>query len=612
MYDGFFDIEEELKKLPGKPGVYIMHDKTDEIIYVGKAISLKNRVRQYFQSSRNHTNKIKQMVSHVARFEYIITDSELEALVLECNLIKLNRPRYNTMLKDDKTYPFIKVTVGEEFPRIISTRQMVKDKNRYFGPFTSGKAVNDTIDLLNKTYGLRTCRRNLPKDIGKDRPCLNYHIGQCSAPCQGCISSEEYREMTDKAIDFLEGKYSEITARLKNKMKEASERLEFEQAATYRDMLESVKYITQKQKITNSDMQDKDIIAMASDETDCVVQVFFIRQGKMIGREHYHMGLTGGENNADILSSFIKQFYAATPYIPSRIMIAEEPAEMELLTQWLTEKTGHGVHIIVPKRGNKEKLVELAATNARNVLTMDKEKITKEEARTIRAVENIAEMLGLSDIHRMEAFDISNISGVQSVGSMVVFYDGMPRKNDYRKFRIKTVVGPDDYASMREVLTRRLTDENNGFEVKPDLIMMDGGKGQVNIALSVIDELKLNIPVCGMVKDDNHRTRALWYNDSEIAIDHHSEEFKLITRIQDEAHRFAIEYHRSLRGKNQVHSILDDIKGIGPARRKGLMQHFKDIESIRAADVDTLREVPAMDEKSALAVYNFFHKKETE
>ncbi len=607
MYEGFFNIEEELKKLPGKPGVYIMHDKTDEIIYVGKAISLKNRVRQYFQSSRNHTAKIQQMVSNVQRFEYIITDSELEALVLECNLIKLHRPRYNTMLKDDKTYPFIKITTNEVFPRILSCREMKKDKCRYFGPFTSGKAVNDTIELLNKTYGIRTCRRNLPKDCGKDRPCLNYHIGQCKAPCQGYISKEEYAELIDKAIDFLEGKYTGITKRLEELMMDASERLEFEQAATYRDMLESVKYISQRQKITNSDMQDKDIVAAAMDATDCVVQVFFIRQGRLIGREHYHMGLTGDETRDDIVTDFVKQYYAGTPYIPSIIMLQEPPREEELISQWLSEKTGHSVRFVIPKRGDKEKLVELAAKNAQMVLDQDKDKIKREEARTTGAVKAISDKIGIGEIHRMEAFDISNISGVQSVGSMVVFYDGLPRRNDYRKFRIKTVLGPDDYASMHEVLTRRFTHEkDSSFDIKPDVIMMDGGKGQVNIALSVMEELGLNIPVCGMVKDDNHRTRALWYNGREIEIDRRSEEFKLITRIQDEAHRFAIEYHRSIRSKDQVHSILDDIEGIGPTRRKGLMKHFMDIDAIRNASVEQLMEAPSMNRLAAERVYNYF------
>lgn len=615
MYEGFFDIEEELKKLPAQPGVYIMHDKSDAIIYVGKAKILKNRVRQYFQSSRNLTPKIRSMVSNVQRFEYIITDSELEALVLECNLIKLHKPRYNTMLKDDKTYPFIKITVAEDFPRIMSSRQLKKDKCRYFGPFTSGKAVNDTIELLNKTYGLRTCRKNLPKDIGKGRPCLNYHIGQCTAPCQGYINREDYRKLIDKATDFLEGKYNGITQQLKELMQQASDKLQFEQAAAYRDMLESVKFISQKQKITNSDMQDKDIVAAAMDEQDCVVQVFFVRGGKLIGREHYHMELSGEETITTVITDFVKQFYAGTPYVPHTIMLQEIPQEEELIMQWLSERAGHSVRFEIPKRGSKEKFVELAEKNALNVLKQDKDKIKREEARTTGAVRAIENKLGLSDIHRMEAFDISNISGVQSVGSMVVFHDGLPRHNDYRKFRIKTVVGPDDYSSMREVLTRRLTHgDDSGFGVMPDLIMMDGGKGQVNVALSVLSELGLDIPVCGMVKDDNHRTRALWYNDHEIDIDTRSEEFKLITRIQDEAHRFAIEYHRSIRSREQIHSVLDDIDGIGPARRKGLMRKFGDIDAIRNASVEELESAPSMNRIAAEKVHAYFnnmgHKEE--
>lgn len=608
MYEGFFNIEEELKKLPGRPGVYIMHDSTDEIIYVGKAINLKNRVRQYFQSSRNLSSKIRQMVSNVQRFEYIITDSELEALVLECNLIKLHKPRYNTMLKDDKTYPFIKITIGEDFPRILSSRELKKDKCRYFGPFTSSKAVNDIIELLNKTYGLRTCRRNLPKDIGKDRPCLNYHIGQCTAPCQGYISSDEYKALVDKAVDFLEGKYNGIADRLRELMTEASAKLDFERAAGFRDMLESVKYISQKQKITNSDMQDKDIVAAAMDDTDCVVQVFFIRSGRLIGREHYHMVLAGEETRAGVITDFVKQYYAGTPYIPSTIMLQEPPRDEELISRWLTQHTGHTVRFVIPKRGTKEKLVELAEKNARNILLQDKDKIKREEARTTGAVAAIGSKLGFDGIRRMEAFDISNISGVQSVGSMVVFYDGLPRRNDYRKFRIRTVTGPDDYASMREVLTRRLTHRADGFDALPDLILMDGGRGQVNTALSVIDELGLHIPVCGMVKDDNHRTRALWYNDHEIDIDRNSEEFKLITRIQDEAHRFAIEYHRNLRSKAQIHSVLDDIEGIGPTRRRGLMRQFKDIEVIRSAGIEELAAAPSMNRLAAEKVYDFFHR----
>lgn len=611
MYDGFFDIEAELKKLPDKPGVYIMHDEKDEIIYVGKAISLKNRVRQYFQSSRNHTNKIKQMVSNIHRFEYIITDSELEALVLECNLIKLHRPRYNTMLKDDKTYPFIKITVNEPFPRIISSREMKRDKARYFGPFTSGKAVNDTIELLNKTYGIRTCRRNLPKDTGKERPCLNYHIGQCTAPCQGYISQEDYGKLIDQCIDFLEGRYNGITRKLTGLMYKASEKMEFEQAAAYRNMLESVKFVSQKQKITNSDMQNRDIVAASIDYKDCVVQVFFIRNGKMIGREHYHMRLAGDEKRSEIITDFIKQYYAGTPYIPPEIMLQENLLDEELIGRWLTERAGHNVKFLVPKRGQKEKLVELAEKNANMVLNQDREKILKEEARTTGAVKEIERLTGLHDIHRMEAFDISNISGAQPVGSMVVFTDGRPRKNDYRKFRIKTVTGPDDYSSMREVLTRRLTHESDSsFDIKPDLIMMDGGKGQVNIALEVLNDLNISIPVCGMVKDDNHRTRALWYNGKEVEINTGSEAFKLITRIQDEAHRFAIEFHRNLRSSEQVKSILDDIDGIGPVRRKALMKHFKDIDVIKKASVEELCDVPSMNLAAAEKVHEFFNKQE--
>ena len=551
------------------------------------------------------------MVSNIRRFEYIITDSELEALVLECNLIKLHRPRYNTMLKDDKTYPFIKITVNEPFPRIISSREMKRDKARYFGPFTSGKAVNDTIELLNKTYGIRTCRRNLPKDTGKERPCLNYHIGQCTAPCQGYISQEDYGKLIDQCIDFLEGRYNGITRKLTGLMYEASEKMEFEQAAAYRNMLESVKFVSQKQKITNSDMQDRDIVAASIDYKDCVVQVFFIRNGKMIGREHYHMRLAGDEKRSEIITDFIKQYYAGTPYIPPEIMMQENLIDEELIGRWLTERAGHNVKFLVPKRGQKEKLVELAEKNANMVLNQDREKILKEEARTTGAVKEIERLTGLHDIHRMEAFDISNISGAQPVGSMVVFTDGRPRKNDYRKFRIKTVTGPDDYSSMREVLTRRLTHESDSsFDIKPDLIMMDGGKGQVNIALEVLNDLNISIPVCGMVKDDNHRTRALWYNGKEVEINTGSEAFKLITRIQDEAHRFAIEFHRNLRSREQVKSILDDIDGIGPVRRKALMKHFKDIDVIKKASVEELCDVPSMNLAAAEKVHEFFNKQE--
>lgn len=542
-----FVIEEELKKLPGKPGVYIMHDDHDNIIYVGKAISLKNRVRQYFQSSRNHTEKIKQMVSHVSYFEYIITDSELEALVLENNLIKEHKPKYNTMLKDDKTYPYIKVTVNEDFPRVLFSRELKKDKAKYFGPYTSAGSVKDTIELLRKLYKIRTCSRCLPRDIGKERPCLNYHIKQCDAPCQGYISKEEYRENINKTLEFLNGNYTGVINSLKEKMEKASENLEFEEAAVYRDLLASVQAVAQKQKITNSDMLDKDIIAAAIDGNTCVVQAFFVREGRLIGRDKYNMELAATDTRAEVITDFIKQFYAGIPFVPRQIMVQEELPDMKLLEEWLSGKRGSKVDIVAPKKGQKEKFVELAQKNAEMVLAQDIDKLQREKRRTTGAVKEIEELLGIDSAYRMEAYDISNISGAQSVGSMVVYQDGRPKRNDYRKFRIKTVVGPNDYASMEEVLTRRFTHENDSsFDAMPDLIMMDGGRGQVNICLGVLERLGLDIKVCGMVKDDNHRTRGLYYNNIEIPISRDSEAFKLITRIQDEAHRFAIEYHRSL------------------------------------------------------------------
>ncbi len=617
-----FDFNEELKKLPAKPGVYIMHDGNDAIIYVGKAINLHNRVRSYFRKNIGRGPQIDKMVTQIARFEYIITDSELEALVLENNLIKEYSPRYNTMLKDDKTYPYIKVTLGDAYPRVMLSREMKKDKSRYFGPFTSAAAVKDTIDLINKLYMLRTCNKNLPKEAGKDRPCLNYHIKQCMAPCQGSISQEEYREEVGHALDFLSGNFSPVLKELERKMKEASENMEFEEAIKYRDMFNSVKKIAQKQKITDSDGEDKDIIALALDENDAVVQVFFIRDGKLIGREHFYMTHVSGNKRKQVLLDFVKQFYAGTPFIPRELMIQEEIEDTEVLEKWLSARKGSRVYIRVPKKGSKEKLVELAAKNAALVLSQDREKIKREEGRTIGAVKEIAALIGVEGIHRMEAYDISNISGFANVGSMVVYEKGKPKRSDYRKFKIKTVSGPDDYACMKEVLTRRfvhgmeereemalkeMEKEFGSFTKFPDLILMDGGKGQVNIALEVLQELQIDIPVCGMVKDDNHRTRGLYYRNQEIPIDRSSEGFKLITRVQDEAHRFAVEYHRSLRGKTQVKSVLDDIPGVGPARRKALMRHFKSIEEMKGADVEKLMEVPEIPEHIAEGIYRFFH-----
>ena len=613
-----FIIEEELKKLPAKPGVYIMHGEKDEIIYVGKAISLKNRVRQYFQSSRNKGAKIERMVTHITRFEYIITDSELEALVLECNLIKEHRPKYNTMLKDDKSYPFIKVTVNEPYPRVLFARRMKKDKARYFGPYTSGGAVKDVIELVRKLYQVRSCNRNLPRDTGKDRPCLYYHMKQCKAPCQGYISQEEYRKNINKVIKFLNGDFQDTISELMEKMQQASEEMRYEDAMEYRDLIRSIEKIGERQKITGYGQEDRDIIAVAMDESedlrdqDAVVQVFFIRDGKLIGRDHFYLRVAKGDTKSQVLSSFLKQFYAGTPFIPSEIMLQSEIEDAEIIEEWLTTRRKQKVHIRVPKKGTKEKLVELALENARMVLSKDRERIKREEGRTIGAVHEVEEWLGLKNVVRMEAYDISNISGFESVGSMVVYEKGRPKRSDYRKFKIKWVQGPNDYASMEEVLTRRFTHESNGefdsFARLPDLILMDGGRGQVNIALKVLNDLGIRIPVCGMVKDDHHRTRGLYFNNVEIPIDTSSEGFRLITRIQDEAHRFAIEYHRSLRSKEQVHSILDDIPGIGDTRRKALLRKFKSVENIRDASEEELAQTESMNAGSARQVYEFFHK----
>ena len=613
-----FLIEEELKKLPGKPGVYIMHGENDEIVYVGKAVSLKNRVRQYFQSSRNKGAKIEQMVTHITRFEYIVTDSELEALVLECNLIKEHRPKYNTMLKDDKTYPFIKVTVNEPYPRVLFSRTMKKDKAKYFGPYTSSTAVKDVIELVRKIYMVRSCNRNLPRDCGKDRPCLYYHMKQCTAPCQGNVSEEVYKQNIGQVLHFLNGNFQETIDQLTEKMMAASEDMRFEDAAGYRDLINSIRRIGERQKITTYGEEDRDIIAVAMDESedlreqDAVVQVFFMRGGRLIGRDHFFLRVARGDTKAQVLSSFLKQFYAGTPFIPAEIMMQTEIEDGEIIEDWLTARRKQRVHIRVPKKGTKEKLVELAKENAWMVLSKDRERIKREEGRTIGAVKEIEDWLGLKDIVRMEAYDISNISGFESVGSMVVYEKGKPKRSDYRKFKIKWVQGPNDYASMEEVLTRRFTHESKGeydsFSILPDLILMDGGRGQVNIARKVLGELGIDIPVCGMVKDDNHRTRGVYFNNVEIPIDTSGEGFHLVTRIQDEAHRFAIEYHRSLRSKEQVHSVLDDIPGIGETRRKALMRRFRSVENIRDASVEELSQTESMNVQSAEAVYQFFHR----
>ncbi len=629
-----FNIEEELKKVPSSPGVYIMHNADDTIIYVGKAKSLTKRLHQYFQPSHDEGIKKRQMVSEIDRFEYIVVSSELEALILENNLIKEHRPKYNTLLRDDKTYPYIKVTLEEEYPRVMFSRRAKKDKNRYFGPFTSGDSVRATIDLVNKLFSLRTCSRKFPESIGKERPCLNYHMKQCSGVCLGTVSKEEYDRAVKKALDFLGGNYKEEEEALKKKMEEASEKLEFELAAKYRDLIQSIHDCMRRQNVTASSEEDIDIAAISKGafsengepvSEDAVVQIFFIRGGKLIGREHYLLRLSLTNEGESPLGHFLSQYYSGTPFIPKEILIPDEIPEMGLLSEMLSEKKGSSVSIKAPKRGSRARLISLAEKNADLILSKDKERLKAEEGRTIGAVKEIATLLGLSGIVRMEAYDISNTSGFLSVGSMVVFENGRPKRSDYRKFRLRTVEGPNDYASMREVLTRRFLhgkDElsrinsndddsehllHSSFVRFPDIIMMDGGKGQVNIALSVLKELDIDIPVAGMVKDDRHRTRGIYFDNKEIPIDRTSEGFKLVTRLQDEAHRFAIEYHRSLRGKNEVHSFLDEIKGIGPARRKALMREFSGFLEMKECSVEDFLKVPEMDRRSAQNLYDYLH-----
>lgn len=610
-----FDLEAELKKLPDKPGVYLMHDKEDHIIYVGKAVVLKNRVRQYFQKSRNVSPKIARMIEQIAWFEYIVTDSELEALVLECNLIKEHNPKYNTMLKDGKSYPFLKATIQEDFPRFVLARQMKRDGAKYFGPFTSGAAIRDTIELLNKLFHLRNCRKVLPRDVGKERPCLYHQMGQCPAPCQGGVDREEYRENFQKAVSFLNGNTKEVLNDLQQKMEQLAQNMQFEEAAVYRDLIDSVRQVTERQKITSGDQEDRDIIAIARNEDEAVVQVFFIRGGKLIGREHYYLTGVMEEAEGHILSAFIKQMYAGTPYVPRELWTECEPEDSGAILEWLAKKRGHTVMFRHPKRGEKVRLLDLAKRNAHMVLAQDAEKLKQEREKTLGAMEEIERLLGLQGLNRVESYDISNINGFETVGSMVVFEKGRAKKNDYRKFRIRTVTGPDDYHSMEELLTRRFTHgqrqelaEMDSFRLFPDVIFMDGGKGQVNVAERVLQELKIDIPVCGMVKDDHHRTRGLFFRNEEIPIDIHGQGFRLITRIQDETHRFAIEYHRQIRGKAQVHSILDDIPTIGTARRKALMKYYESLDDIRKATVEELKKVPGMNERSAKAVVEFFRE----
>ena len=602
-----FNIEEELDKLPHKPGVYIMHDENEAILYVGKAIDLHNRVRQYFRSGHGHNNspKILKMVSQISYFEYIITASEMEALVLECNLIKENRPKYNTLMTDDKGYPYIRITISEKFPRIMMNHRMGRDKSVYFGPFTDRKAVHDTILLLKKLFKIRNCNKDLSYSPLDERPCLYHQINQCNAPCAGYISEEEYRKNIEKAINFLNGNTKDILNELKNIMSTHAENMEFEKAAETRDLIASIEKISEKQRASSTNDDDRDIIAMARNDKDAVIAIFFVRDGTLIGRENHHMSCDLSDSDSEIITAFIKQYYLNTPFIPKEILTVTPTEDEEVITSYLSQKKGQKVSILIPQRGEKKGLIKLAEDNAALVLAQDIERIKKHEKRTIGACKEIANIIGVENVSRMEAFDISNISGYHSVASMVVFENGKPKRNAYRKFRLRTVEGPDDYASMKEVLSRRYSDEKLGS--LPDVIMMDGGKGQIGIAETVLNSLGLDIPVCGMVKDDNHRTRGLIYNNNEIEFPPGSEAMHMVTALQDETHRFAITYHKQIRSDEQTHSILDDIKGIGPKRRKALLLHFKNIENIKNASLDELAKVEGMNVEAATAVYSFFN-----
>ncbi len=611
MSDKIFNIEEELKKLPASPGVYLMHNQLDEIIYVGKAVVLKNRVRQYFQSERGKTTKIRRMIKNIASFEYIVTDSEEEAFLLECNLIKKYRPRYNTLMTDDKGYQLIAVTVSENFPRVLSCFREGNKNDKYFGPFVSGTAVKNTVEFLHRIYRLRTCRKKLP-DKKTLRPCLNYDLGKCSAPCVGKISAEEYRKNIDEVLRFLNGDSIGIRRDIRTKMNEAAEMTDYETAITYRELLNSLSAITEKQKMTVANSADRhDVIGYAIHDNEGIVSVFTVKDGKLSGREHYHMKNVDPEEPLAMLSEFLHQYYVGSADIPSEIHLSEEPEGTEMLLSVLSREAGRKIRIVTPKKGEKSRMLSLAAENARMKLESDRERILREEEREKSAVNELAGILGMEKLSRMEAFDISNISGYESVGSMVVYVDGRAKKNDYRKFRIKSVVGPDDYKSMQEVLTRRFThekkDNDESFSSLPDLILMDGGKGQVHVAEKVLSELRLSIPVCGMVKDDRHRTRGLYYHDRELSINTRGEAFHLLTRIQDEAHRFAITYHRGLHTKGQIQSVLREIPSVGPKRENVLMRNFENIEALKNATAEELAKLEGFNEKAALHVYRYFH-----
>ncbi|MCC0642025.1 MULTISPECIES: excinuclease ABC subunit UvrC [unclassified Clostridioides] len=603
-----FDIQDHLKKLPSEPGVYLMKDKYDHIIYVGKAISLKNRVRQYFQSSKNHTSKVKSMVKNIYKFEYIITDSELEALILECNLIKRYRPKYNVLLRDDKTYPYIKVTTNEDYPRILKVRRVLKDKAKYFGPYTNITAVNDTLDLINSTYPIRSCKIDIEKAIkNKTRPCLNLHINKCLGPCTGNVSKEEYGKMIEEIIMCLSGKEEKLMELLKEKMNESSMNFRFEEAAIYRDKIKSLEEMIQKQKIdaTVTDL-NQDVVAMARAHNEACVQVFFIRNGKIVGREHFILEGIMDSPRASILSSFVKQFYNEQEYIPKELIIEDEIEDSCILEEWLSSKKGQKVTIRVPQKGEKKSLVEMVRKNAVEYLEKFSDMNKRKYEKSIGALEELKRLLNLEKLPiRIESFDISNIQGVDSIGSMVVYTNAKKDKKEYRRYKIKTVIGPNDYDSMAEIVDRRLKHGN-----LPDLILLDGGKGQVSAVKKVLELNDVDIPLWGMYKDDKHRTKGLICKEKEIELDKTTSLYRFIASIQEEVHNYAITYHRSLRNKALTKSILDDIQGIGEKRKKALMSHFKDVEAIKEATFEELLEVEGMNKSIAENVYNFFRKEE--
>ncbi len=606
------DLQTKLDNLPTNPGVYLMKNDEGEIIYVGKAINLRNRVRSYFRELKPDQAKTKALVKHIVDLEYILADNELEALVLECNLIKKYRPKYNINLKDDKTYPYLKIT-KEDYPQVLITRKVLKDGAKYFGPYPSVNELRNSLEMIHKIFPFRSCKQ---KVFTNGRPCLNAHIQMCYAPCIGRISKEDYNEMIEQVALFFEGKQDGLVKRLRKEMEQAAENLDFEQAARLRDQLQGVELIMTQQKAVLGGEDDQDVIAMARGINQCCVQIFFVRGGKIVGRENYFLRGTDDSSRGEVLASFMKQFYLNCQFIPRNILVETELEEQAVLEQWLTEKRESRVYLKVPKRGQSKELVELVGRNASEALTKQELEECYQEQRTTGALEQLQQALGLSELpRRMECYDISNTQGAESVASMVVFVDGKPKKDQYRRFKIKTVEGANDYASLKEVLTRRfrrgLAEQKEGAEIDgkfaafPDVIMMDGGRGQVNIALEVLKELQISIPVCGMVKDDRHRTRGLYYNNIEIPMDDHSKPFLLITRMQDEAHRFAITYHRSLRGKRNLASILDDIPGVGEKRKKNLLKHFGSFTKIKEASVEELLEVEGINRTVAEEIYSY-------